>query len=303
MKSLAAHVAGRHDDAFGVRGRHFLAARRSLPTLSGNWQFTMAGLTRIPTAFVPGWPAGRVSGAEQWHRRRERRPTPSRLPVGTRSVPDLCNSGSAAITGTINGQNVSLTAVANTRLFTLTGTLSLDGSTMAGSYTSTNGAGCGTVSTQEWSAFLVPPLTGSIQGSFHSAGGTAGLNEQDFLVSGALTQAANTGASSATVTGTLNFVNSTTDLSDYPCFAVASVDGYISGNTVVLQIIGAGANGPNIGQIGASAGSGLQPVTFAPRKADTYCMQWLEQDTLSMRQPAVAGASQTPRTLGSSALE
>ncbi len=237
-----------------------------LPTLSGNWQFSMAEqLNPDPNglSFTGGLQGGfllqnngMVAGTATF----SFSPAPSALDPN----PTVCNSGSAAITGTINGQAVSLTAVANNQtLLTLTGTLSLDGSAMTGSYTSTNGAGCGIVSTQEWSAFLVPPLTGPTQGSFHSAGGTAGLNEQDFLVSGALTQAANTGASSATVTGTLNFVNSTTDLSDYPCIAEASVDGYISGNVVVLQIIGAGTNGQNIGQIGASTGSGLQPVTFA----------------------------------------
>jgi len=238
-----------------------------LPTLSGNWQFNMAEqLNPDPNglSFVGGLQGGFLlqnKGAVAGTATFFFSPAPSALDPN----PTLCNSGSAAITGTINGQTVSLTAVANNQtLLTLTGTLSLDGSAMTGSYTSTSGAGCGIVSTQEWSAFLVPPLTGATQGSFHSAGGAAGLNEQDFLVSGALTQAANTGASSATVTGTLNFVNSTTDLSDYPCIAEASVDGYISGNVVVLQIIGAGTNGPNIGQIGASVGSGLQPVTFAP---------------------------------------
>ncbi|MGO9403037.1 MAG: hypothetical protein ACLPVW_06140 [Terriglobales bacterium] len=237
------------------------------PTLSGNWQFNMAEqLNPDPNglSFVGGLQGGFLvqnKGAVAGTATFSFSPAPSALDPD----PIVCDSGSAAITGTINGQTVSLTAVANNQtLLTLTGTLSLDGSTMTGSYTSTNGAGCGIVSTQEWSAFLVPPLTGSIQGSFHSAGGAAGLNEQDFLVSGALTQAVNTGASSAIVTGTLNFVNSTTDLSDYPCIAEASVDGYISGNVVVLQIIGAGANGPNIGQIGASVGSGLQPVTLAP---------------------------------------
>ena len=236
------------------------------PTVSGNWQFNMAEqLNPDPNglSFTGGLQGGfllqnngMVAGTATF----SFSPAPSALDPD----PTVCNSGSAAITGTITGQTVSLTAVANSQtLLTLAGTLSLDGSTMTGSYTSTNGAGCGIVSTQEWSAFLVAPLTGPIQGSFHSTGGTAGLNEQDFLVSGSLTQAANSGASSATVTGTLNFVNSTTGLSDYPCFAEATVDGYISGNTVVLQIIGAGTNGPNVGQIGASAGSGLQPVTFA----------------------------------------
>jgi hypothetical protein len=236
------------------------------PTLSGNWQFNMAEqLNSDPNgiSFVGGLQGGfllqnngTVAGTATF----SFSPAPSAIDPN----PIVCNSGSAAIKGTITGQTLNFTAVANNQtLLTLTGTLSLDGSTMAGSYTSTNGAGCGIISTQQWSAFLVPVLTGSVQGSFHSAGGPAGLNEQDFFVSGSLLQAANTGAATAIVTGTLNFVNPITDFSDYPCFALATVNGYISGNTVVLQIMG--ANGSNtIGQIGATAGSGStsQVVTF-----------------------------------------
>jgi hypothetical protein len=139
---------------------------------------------------------------------------------------------------------------------------------MSGSYTP-SGTTCGytetTPNSPQWYATLVPPLTGPIQGSFHSTGGAAGLDEQDFLVSGALNQAANTGASSAAVAGNLNFLNPTTNLSDYPCLSLASVSGQVSGNTVNLQIIG--ADGSIVGQIGEPAGSngmtGVNPVTLA----------------------------------------
>ncbi len=125
-----------------------------------------------------------------------------------------CNSGSAPITGTISGQTVTLTAVAGTQTFTLTGMLSSDGSTMVGTYKSTagtaaDGAPCGTVQTGlQWSAISVPPITGPIQGSFHSTGGSAGLSNQDFAVTGSLLQGENIGASNATVTGTLTFLRS-----------------------------------------------------------------------------------------------
>src|SRR5271169_2274173 len=232
-------------------------------TLSGNWQFTMAPPS--DGSFLGGLQGGfllqnngSVTGGTTY----------------AISLPNLlipCNTGSAAITGTISGQNVqTLTAVAGTQTFMLTGTLSLDGSTMAGTYASTagtaaDGAPCGTAQTGlQWSAVLVPPLTGSIQGSFHSAGGAAGLGEQDFLVSGALTQAVNTGASNAAVTGNLNFVNTVTNVSDYPCFGLASLYGQISGNSVTLQMVG--ADGSEWGLIGEPIGSlgstGVNPVTF-----------------------------------------
>ena len=65
----------------------------------------------------------------------------------------------------------------------------------------------------------MPPLTGSITGSFHSGGtgDNSGLVNQDFPVTGSLTQGPNIGASNATITGTLSFIDPTTGLSNYPC--------------------------------------------------------------------------------------
>jgi hypothetical protein len=237
-------------------------------TLSGNWQFTMAPPS--DGSFLGGLQGGFllqnngvVTGAATY----------------SVSLPNLlipCNTGSAAITGSISGQSVkTLVAVAGTQTFTLTGTLSLDGLTMAGTYTSTagtagDGSPCGTaqppagVPGLQWSAVLVPPLTGSITGSFHSTGGAAGLDEQDFLVTGALNQAANTGTSNATVTGNLSFLNTLTNASDYPCFTSASLYGQISGNSVTLEMFG--TDGSELGLIGEPVGSlgstGVNPVTL-----------------------------------------
>jgi hypothetical protein len=235
-------------------------AQPSAP-LSGNWQFTVA--PPADHSFSGGLQGGfllqkngSVSGAAEY----------------SVSTPSLgpCNSGSAPISGTLSGQTVSLTAVAGTQSFSLTGTLSSDGSTMSGTYSSTdgvtaNGASCGTAQAGlAWTATLVPTITGAIQGSFHSTGGTSGLGNQDFIVSGSLVQGQNIGAPSATVSGTLSFIQGIGNLSDYPCFATASVNGEISGNSVILQIIG--DDGSLAGQIGGPADSsgttGINPVTF-----------------------------------------
>jgi hypothetical protein len=170
------------------------------------------------------------------------------LPPQLGGTATLCNSGSAPVTGTINGQTVSLTAVAGNQTFTLNGGLSANGSTMMGTYSSTDGQGCGTAQTAlQWSAILVPPLSGSIQGNFHSSLSSRdpSLRNQDFPVSGTLMQGPNIGASNATVTGTLTFQG-------YPCLSTASVNGQISGSSVVLSIIA--PTGLNVGQIGAPAG-------------------------------------------------
>ncbi len=221
-------------------------------TLAGNWQFSMTAPT--DGSFLGGvqggfllQKSGAVSGALTY--------SISLPPQQQGGAATLCNSGSAPLTGTLNGQSVTLTAAAGAQTFTLTGMLSADGTTMMGTYDSTDGQGCGTVQAGlQWSATLVPPLTGTVQGDFHSALNPA-LRDQDFPVTGVLTQGENIGASNATVTGTLTFQG-------YPCLATASVNGQISGNSVILQIIA--PNGLNVGQIGAPAGSvNPSPVNFS----------------------------------------
>ena len=241
-------------------------------SLSGNWQFTMA--PPGDGSFLGGLQGGFVvqSGSSATGA--------AAYAVSSPQLPIPCNTGSAAITGTISGQDVTITAVAGTQTFTLTGTLSFNGTqdygstfvgeTMVGTYNSTAGTAadgfpCGTEQTGlQWSAVLVPPMTGGIQGSFHSTDATTGLNNQDFLLTGSLTQAANTGASSAVVTGTLNFTSQASDSSGYPCFDTASIYGQISGSSVTLQIVG--ASQAIVGLIGAPAGTngttGLNPVAF-----------------------------------------
>lgn len=217
---------------------------------AGNWQFTMAAPS--DNSFQGGMQGGfllekngALTGSVVYS---------IFLPSQEGGLPTLCNSGSAPVTGTISGGSVTLTATAGTQTFTLTATLSADGSTMAGTYTSSDGQGCGTAQTGlQWSAATVAPLTGAVQGNFHSVL-NASLRDQNFPVSGFLTQGANIGASNATITGTLAFQG-------YPCLDTASVNGEISGNSVILHIIE--SDGLNAGQIGAPTGStNPAPVVF-----------------------------------------
>jgi hypothetical protein len=234
-------------------------------TLSGNWQFTMAPQTDGNNN-DPTFNGGLQGGFLLQNNNSASGQTVYSITSSTSQTP--CNSGSAPVTVAISGQNVTINEVAGTQTFTLTGTLSSDDSTMMGTYASTagtaaNGSVCGYVETGlPWSAAFVPPLTGSIQGSFHSTEVGTDLTNQDFAVTGSFTQGQNIGASNATITGTLSFIDPTTLLSDYPCFSQASVNGQISGNTVILQIIG--INGSILGQIGAPAVSatGVNPVTL-----------------------------------------
>jgi hypothetical protein len=226
-------------------------------TLAGNWQFTMSSPS--DNSFSGGMQGGfllqsngSVTGQVAYS---------VFLPAQSGGSPTLCSSGSATVTGTLQGQNVTLTALAGAQSFTLTGTLSSDGMTIAGTYNSTDGQGCGTVQTGlQWTATFVPSLTGAIQGNFHSSLNPS-LRNQNFSVTGSLTQGPNIGASSATVTGALTFP-------DYPCLSSASVTGEISGNSAILQIFA--PNGLAVGQIGAPAGfSNPFPVTVDPSGGST----------------------------------
>jgi hypothetical protein len=237
--------------------------------LSGNWQFTMApqtdGNSSDPT-FSGGLQGGFLlqNGSS----------ITGQLVYGitsSASATGVCNGGSAPATAMLSGQKVTITETAGTQGYTLTGTLSSDGSTMMGTYTTTagtaaDGSPCGYAETGlSWSAVSVSAVTGTVQGFFHSTASVPIANQlpltnQDFVVSGSLTQGPNIGASNATVTGTLSFIDLATSLSDYPCFSSASVNGQISGNTVVLQIIG--TNGAAAGQIGGTVtNSGMSPAT------------------------------------------
>src|ERR1700727_670901 len=120
------------------------SSSQTLTTLVGNWQFTMAA--PADGSFSGGIQGGflsqasnSVTGAVAYS-----------VALPTNPNPTVCNTGSAAITGTLAGQTVTLTVAAGTQTFTLTGTLSLDGSTMVGTYSSTagtavDGTACGTV--------------------------------------------------------------------------------------------------------------------------------------------------------------
>ena len=221
------------------------------PQLSGNWQFTLANPP--DQSFVGGLQGGFLV--------QDNNSLTGSVAFSISTASGVrCEAGSAAITGTISGQNVTFTAVASSRTFTFNGSISLDNATMIGTYSSTAGtSGCGNAQTNlSWGASFVPPLIGAIQGIFHSTGGYSGLMNQQFPVTGLISQAENSGQSSAVVTGTLTFVDPVSLLSAYPCIDTVDVRGSISGNTVTLQLTA--TDGSNVGQIGGILPT--QPVTF-----------------------------------------
>jgi hypothetical protein len=254
------------------------AVSQSPATLSGNWQFGM-GEQVNPDPTKPSFSGGlqggfllqsggKVTGAAIFS-------IATAPPGGSGGTPVQCNNGTDQISGSIAGQAVTLTASSiGAQTFSLTGNLSLDGTTMTGTYTSTDGAGCGIATAQalSWSAFLVPPLTGPIQGSFNSTSSNSNLNQQEFAVTGSLTQGDNFGVANATLSGSVSFINPATNPSDYPCLSGAILQGLISGNSVTLNIIG--ADGSTIGQIGNAEGAPVPAVTFSSTQ-NGYVLQSL----------------------------
>jgi hypothetical protein len=274
FKSLGAWLlAGLMIALSGCGSSRSSSSGQSTPQVAGNWQFAMttpAGVSFVSSPLEGGFllqKNGSLSGQAVFA-----------LVLAGQSGgnPTICNSGTATMTGTVNGQTVNLTATVGTldqNGNPVTQTISLSGGMLSsdnlsiqnGTYsltpgfyipsTGTNPAPCGSKpDAGTWSATSVPPLTGSFQGFFHSSS----FNQQDFPVSGAFTEGENIGASSATVTGTLIFQDPVTLLNDYPCLTTASVNGAISGNNVTLQIYG--SNGLVAGQIGGSPPS--LPATF-----------------------------------------
>ena len=208
--------------------------------LSKNWQLTLADQID-PTSgadFTGGLTGGfllqtgkTVAGSFNY----------AIAPAGT--VP--CAGGAASVSGTVSGQSVTLNVVAGGQTFTLMGTLSSDGTSMMGNYTTSagvpvsGGGVCGAAQTgATWSAVAIPAITGTFQGDIH--------NGSVYQLTGNLLQGPNVGAAGATVTGELISAND-------PCFVHASVTGTISGSSVLLSVIA--DNGAVLGQIGTTGGT------------------------------------------------
>jgi len=250
---------------------------QSDPQISGNWQFTLSttGDSFATSPLQGGFllqKNGSITGQIEYS---------IVLPSQNGGANTLCNSGVATVTGSMSGNSVNLAAALGTldasgnpatQTLTLSnGSLGANGATIQnGSYTVTAGfanvngqiVSCGmSQDNGTWTATLVPTLTGGFQGFFHSTTSPSFQN-QNFPVSGTFTQGANIGAATATITGTLLFQDPITLLNDYPCLTTASVNGTISGNTVLLQVIS--TSGTAVGQIGQTPGSSVPPfaVTF-----------------------------------------
>ena len=192
-------------------------------TLSGNWQMSL-----LPTGRTL---ARRQSGFLIQNG--------SAVTGGMMLLNNPC-SGTGGVTGTVNGAGVSLNVNPTGVNVTLTGTLGSDQQSMSGSYVLLATGCTGTTAAPEtgtWTANLVTPLNGNIQGTFTSKEGAT------YNVTGQLSQGPNTGITTASLTGNLS-------VSGY-CFASANIAGTVSGTALVLNLVD--TTGAQVGQLTATA--------------------------------------------------
>jgi len=146
--------------------------------------------------------------------------------TGGLMVLDSPCSGVGNVTGTIDSTGVSLTVNPTQIQVTLTGTVGSDQKSMSGDFNMLQFGCSGTSSAPlsgTWTATLVAPLNGKIQGTFTSKEGVT------YPVAGQISQGPNTGISTATLTGNIT-------VSGY-CFLGAGFTGTVSGTALVLNLL------------------------------------------------------------------
>jgi hypothetical protein len=163
----------------------------------------------------------------------------------------------------LSGQNVALSVDESGSTLNLTGSISTDSKSMAGTYQSLAGGCTKTPTSGTWAAFQVPPLNGNFTGTLKGVGTgymslLTGKNPPDPIpVSGTMIQSPNIGSSNTTITGSIVAVG-------YPCFSTVSVSGTISGQNVYLSVFGFdGSLIGNFGKAGSSPGTVGNPATVS----------------------------------------
>jgi len=155
---------------------------------------------------------------------------------GSMMFSDIACSGVGTVAGTVDGTDISFSVTPTGINIQFIGSLT-QSTVMSGSYTILS-SGCSGVysapQTGTFTANLVTPLKGNIQGTFVSHGGVT------YPITGQLSQAANTGVSVANLSGTMS-------TSNYCFFTTTNITGAISGTSVVLNLVG--SDGTAVGQI------------------------------------------------------
>lgn len=141
--------------------------------------------------------------------------------------------GVGTVQGMLNGTDVEINLVQLGQTVTLTGTAPSDGTSMGGIF-SILGSSCGGgSSTGSWSATPVKPVSGNYQATMNSY--SHGV--YNFAVT--VTQGANTGGTTATLTGTMTSTNAF-------CANNITIAGVVSGTSIAFNLLT--SDGTAIGQ-------------------------------------------------------
>jgi len=191
--------------------------------LSGNWQMTF----QSANTHLKPWSQSGFLLEEK-----------NAISGGVILSPPGC-AGLGNVTGTASGTSIILTVSPVGLVVTETGTLGADQSSMSGTYTML-AAGCPSnlndPQSGTWTANLVKPIQGNLQGTFQSTQ----PNATPVTISGKVAQGQQTaGSSFAPLSGSVTATNY--------CFDTANYSGTISGTAVVLNL--QNADGTQLGQV------------------------------------------------------
>jgi len=155
-------------------------------------------------------------------------------------------SGVGPVTGNVSGQNISLTINQFGDEVDLTGAMPSNSTPMNGQFSLLPGGCNNFAASGTWSAIQIVPINGTFHGTFTST--LPAPNNGTISVSGTLVQGTNTGASTATLAGSIS-VQGTPHFCNY--LSTATISGLISGTSVSLNLFGPdGSLITQIGQIG-----------------------------------------------------
>ena len=194
----------------------------SFSWISGNWQMTLSttdalGITKTKTQ--SGFLVVDKNGI-----------------TGNLLFTDIPCSQTGAVTGTVSDQQILLSVNGPGLSITMDGLPGSNFVSMSGDYTISTSP-CGIVEVGTWKASLVQPPAGNFQGIFVSND-----NGLIFPVTAQINQGPNTGASSASLSGSLTVTGS-------PCLTTVNISGLISGTSVVMNLLDSSGN-----QVGSLAG-------------------------------------------------
>ena len=207
MKSVATAIIS----ALILTGCATTAPPPSTGSLSGNWQILLSSASS--------------SGAETGFIIQSGNSVSGNVLSSGQVISGQATCGAVgSVQGQLNNTDVTITITLPGQSLNLTGKTAANSGTMGGKY-SLLAAGCGQTDTGTWSGSRINTLSGGFRATFTSSALTS-----PFHFSGTIKQAANSGQSTAALSGSMNS-------NDSPCFTNAAIAGVVTGTSVTINIL------------------------------------------------------------------